>query len=621
MTPGAIWSRLSARGVPRATAAYLVTSWLILEVGHLIQLILEMPHWTMRFVFWLLVLGFPVMLAFAYNSSLFARVGSIELPETEPAAKAEHKVHKKGGGGHGGHGAKAPGELDPLPFIVGGLILVALMFMAATKLVGFELHGAAADAATHNEGGTAAAHPPAEQHRAAPKNSVAVLAFANLSGDPKQDYFSDGLSEEVLDALAQLRQLQVAARTSSFSFKGKSSDVTAIGAKLGVAYVLDGSVRRDGQMVRVSASLIDAKTGFKVWTSTYDRKLDDVFAVQQGIASAVVQALQLHLSGGQLAQIAHGGTSNMTAYDIYLKGRQLVDMSASEADWRSALAAFDEAIARDPTYAAAHAARARAMIALANAFLPAEQLDAAHADALASARRAVELAPDSADSQSTLGYAYVNTKLDFAAAAEPYRKSLELGGGRADILIRYGLYATRTGARAPGLQALRSAVNLDPLNPRAHKSLALGLYAARDWAGTIDAMRRALALSPKMTLAHSVIGDALLMRGDGAGAAAEYRLEPVGWAKVTGLAVLASRSRREAESRALLGQLIKEYGDGYLYQQAQVQAQLGDKDDAIAALRKAKSMGDIGIFYVWTDPLLDPLRQDPDFKAVVPSLS
>lgn len=618
MTLGPIWSRLPQRGIPRAAATYLVVSWLMLEVGSLLSVILEMPHWAMRFLFWLLVLGFPVALVMAYHSSLFAPVGEIDPDEAEPASKAKSRSRRRVG--RGGLGRKPAGQTDPLPFIVGGLILVALVFMGATKLVGIDARGDSADAATGNAA-AASAQPLVAQSRPAPKNSVAVLAFANLSGDPNQDYFSDGLSEEVLDALAQLRELQVAARTSSFSFKGKSSDVTAIGAKLGVAYVLDGSVRRDGDMVRVSASLVDAKSGFKVWSSTYDRKLDDVFAVQQGIASAVVQALQLHLSGGQLAQMSRGGTSNMEAYDLYLKGRKLVDMSASEAEWRSALAAFDEAIAKDPTYAAAHSARARAMIALANAFLPAEQLDAAHTDALASARRAVELAPESADSQSTLGYALVSTKLDFAAAAEPYRRSLELGGGSADILIRYGLFATRTGSPAQGLQALRNAVNLDPLNPRAHKSLALGLYASRDWAGTIDAMRRALALSPKMTLAHSVIGDALLMRGDAAGAAAEYRLEPVGWARITGLAVLASRSRREAESRALLGQLIKDYGDGYLYQQAQVQAQLGDKDDAIAALRKARSIGDIGIFYVWTDPLLDPLRQESGFKAVVPRLS
>ncbi|MEA3000678.1 MAG: hypothetical protein QOK17_2511 [Sphingomonadales bacterium] len=613
MATASLWPKLSARGVPRAAATYLVTSWLILEVGHLLSLILDMPHWAMRFVFWLLVVGFLPAMVLASSSRLFARIGEIDLPETEPASRAEHRVHE-GEGGHGG-----AGEVDPLPFIVGGLILLALVFLGASRYFG--MSGTDESAAHADTPATAAAAAPAPALPASPRNSVAVLPFANLSGDPKQDYFSDGLSEEVLDALAHIRQLQVAARTSSFSFKDKGVDIAAIAQRLGVAYVLDGSVRRDGNLIRVSASLVDARTGFKTWSETYDRRLDDIFAVQQGIASAVAQALQVRLGGGDLPRIASGGTSNTAAYDQYLRGRQLVDMSASEADWRQALAYFDAALAADPTYASAHASRAIALIALANAFLPADQLRPTYDQALASARRAVELAPDSADAQSTLAYGLVYANLDFAGAAAPFKRSLELGGGSADILIRYGLYACRTGKAQEGLEALRSAVNLDPLNPRAHKSLALGFYAAHDFAGAIDAMRRALALSPKMTLAHSVIGDALLMRGDLAGAQAEYRLEPVGWARLTGLAVAAARSGRQEESRTLLGQLVSGFGDSNLYQQAEVRAQLGDVDGAVSALKRARGAGDVGLYYVWVDPLLDPARGDSAFKALLDRLA
>ncbi|MEA3001290.1 MAG: hypothetical protein QOH81_78 [Sphingomonadales bacterium] len=610
-----IWPKLSERGVPRAAATYLVTSWLVLEVGHLLSLILDMPHWAMRFVFWLLVLGFPVALVLASNSSLFTRVGEIDLPETEPASRAEHHLHE----GDGGHGGKKSGEIDPLPFIVGGLIVLAVLFLAASKMLGVSGHTPDAEASAPAP--AARALPAAvEAPRTVPRNSVAVLAFANLSGDAKQDYFSDGLSEEVLDALAHVRQLQVAARTSSFSFKNKAADVATIGGQLGVAYILDGSVRRDGNLVRVTASLIDAKSGFRTWSETYDRKLDDIFVVQQGIATAVAEALQIHLGGDESKQLARGGTANTAAYDQYLKGRQLVDLSASESEWREALGRFEAAIVADPNYASAHSARARALIALANAFLPADQLRTTYDAALESARRAAELAPQSADAQSTLGYALVYTRLDFAGAAAPFERSLQLGGGSADILIRYGIYACRTGKTARGLEALRGAVNLDPLNPRAHKSLALGLYAAHDFAGSMEAMRRALALSPKMTLAHSVVGDALLMRGDLAGAQAEYQLEPVAWARLTGLAVASAKARQESQARALLGQLVRQFGDSNVYQQAEVQAQLGDIDGAVAALRKARAVGDVGLAYVWTDPLLDPVRQDPDFKALIARL-
>ncbi|MFL6863215.1 MAG: tetratricopeptide repeat protein [Allosphingosinicella sp.] len=617
MATASLWPKLRARGVPRAAATYLVTCWLILEVGHLLSLILDMPHVAMRFVFWLLVVGFLPAMIFASSSGMFAKVGEVDLPETEPASRAEHRLHE--GDGESGHGHARGGEVDPLPFIVGGLILLALAFLGAGRYLGMKT---TEEAAAHADVPAVTAPAPARPAAAvaAARNSVAVLPFANLSGDAGQDYFSDGLSEEVLDALARLRQLQVAARTSSFSFKDKSVDVATIAARFGVAYVLDGSVRRDGDMIRVSASLIDARTGFKTWSETYDRKLTDIFAVQQGIAAAVAQALQVELAGDDLPQVAQGGTANTLAYDEYLKGRQLVDRSASEAEWRQALARFDAALAADPSYASAHAARARALIALANAFLPAAQVRAAHDAALAGARRAVELAPRSADSQSTYGYALVSTRLDFAGAAAPFQRSLELGGGDADILIRYGLYACRTGKAEQGLEALHNAVALDPLNPRAHKSLALGLYAAHDYAGTVDAMRRALALSPSMTLAHWVVGDALLALGNAAGAEAEYKLEPVPWARTTGLAVAAARAGRKDQAKVLLDGLVKDFGDGNAYQQAEIRAQLGDVDGAVDSLRRARNVADIGLFYVWTDPWLDPARGDPAFKSFIARL-
>jgi TolB-like protein/Tfp pilus assembly protein PilF len=610
------WSKLKERGVARAAATYLVTSWLVLEVGHLLSLILDMPHWAMRFVFWLLVVGFLPAMVLASSSRAFARIGEVDLPETEPASRAEHHLHENDAGG--GHGHAKAGEVDPLPFIVGGLILLAILFLGASRYFGVSAteppHGGA-----HAAAAAAPAAPPSAH--AAAHNSLAVLAFANLSGDAKQDYFSDGLSEEVLDALAHVHELQVAARTSSFSFKGRNVDVAAIARQLGVAYVLDGSVRRDGNLIRVSASLVDARTGFKTWSETYDRKLDDIFAVQQGIAAAVAQALQVQLGAQALPKAATGGTSNTAAYDEYLRGRQLVDMSASEAEWRQALARFDAALAADPNYAAAHAARARALIGLANAFLTADKVRPAYEQALAAAQKAVALASQSADAQSTLAYSLLSAKLDFAGAAAPFQRSIELGGGSADILIRYGLYACRTGKPDAGLQALRTAVGLDPLNPRAHKSLALGLYAARDYPGAIDAMRRALSLSPRMSLAHSVIADALLMRGDAAGAQAEYRQEPLRWAQLTGLAILSARAGRKEEAKAALERLTGEFGDGNVYQQAEIRAQLGDVPGAVAALNRAREVGDIGLAYVWTDPLLDPVRSADDFKALIGRLA
>ena len=202
-----------------------------------------------------------------------------------------------------------------------------------------------------------------------PPNSLAVLPFANLSGDPAQDYFSDGLSEELISTLARLKPLHVIARSSSFHFKGSQDDGATIGMKLGVRYLLDGSVRRDGELVRVSAELADARTGYERWNATYDRDLKDIFAVQSGIAQSVADALKVQLFGGDIAALSLNGTTSPEAYDSYLRGRHLLEQGAGEADYRQALARFDAAIAADPRYASAYAARATALVYLANQFV------------------------------------------------------------------------------------------------------------------------------------------------------------------------------------------------------------------------------------------------------------
>jgi len=590
--------------LPRTAAAYLVSSWLILEVGHLLTLILDLPHWTLQGIFWLLVVGFPCAMGISWK---LRPVGvAMDLPETEPASRAENKGHH--GHGHGGHGSQAGEAVDPLPLIVAGLVLLALLFLLGARLFGFsmESHPATAE-------GPAASAPTVAT---VPRKSVAVLAFANLSGDARQDYFADGLSEEVLDSLADIRALKVAARTSSFSFKGKAVDAKTIGAKLGVAYVLDGSVRRDGDLLRVSAQLVDAQSGFRTWSERYDRRMAEIFAVQRDIADQVVGALKVQLGEGKSAPPADR-TTNPQAYDNYLRARALVDMNGGEESWRSALHLFDAAISADPGFAAAHAGRARALVALANAFLPGREILAAHADALRSAQRAVAIAANSAEAQSTLGHVLFMAELDPAGAIQPFRRSIQLGPGDADVLMRYGIFATRSGLRsAEGIAALRKAVVLDPLNPRTHKSLALGLYAVRRYSVAIAAMREAIALSPSMTVAHSVIGDAALALGDYRTASREYQAEPLAWARLTGLAVLASREGHPARAHALLAQLAQQSSNTNLYQQAQILAQLGERDAAIAALKKARTLQDVGLTYLNTDPMMDPLRTMPEFRAL-----
>jgi TolB-like protein/predicted Zn-dependent protease len=449
----------------------------------------------------------------------------------------------------------------------------------------------------------------------APANSLAVLPFANLSGDPGQDYFSDGLSEELISTLARLKPLRVIGRTSSFRFKDSHEDSATIGVKLGVAWLLDGSVRRDGELVRVSADLADARTGYERWSATYDRDLKDIFAVQSGIAQAVADALKVQLFGGDIAALSLNGTTSPEAYDAYLRGRKLLNDGAGEAGYRDALARFDAAIAADPRFAAAYAGRAAALVYLANEFGKPERLRETYDQALASARQSVELAPGLAATQTILAATLIYANHDFAGARQAFARAEAEGAGDVAVLLGYGLFTCETGDCNAGAAALRRAVALDPLNPEAYKTLGSALIGARRYPEAVAALRKTVALSPRAAIVHGWIGDALMLQGDLAGAKAEYALEPMSWVRRTGQAMVLRRLGDDAGARAALGALIADDADGSAYQEAQIYAQWGDRDRAFAALDTALRLNDPGLSMLKVDPFLDPLRADHRFAG------
>lgn len=448
----------------------------------------------------------------------------------------------------------------------------------------------------------------------APANSIAVLPFANLSGDRSQDYFSDGISEELMSKLARIDKLQVAARTSSFKFKGSNDSSATIARKLGVNYILDGSVRRDGALVRVSAQLVEASTGFERWSQSYDRDFKDIFAVQSGIAQSVADGLQIKLMGDDVAALSRGGTANPQAFDAFLRGRKLFDASAGEASFKQSLALFDAAIAADPRFAAAHAVRARTLLALANRFATAAELRPMFDAALKSARRAVELSPNLAEAQATLAVTILNASLDFGAAKQAYARAMQFGGGDADVLVRYGLFSTRLGDFTGGLAAVGRGVKLDPLNPRVHKTLGLALLAAGKPALAIPAFKRALELSPGTNNAHAGIAEAYYLQGNYAAARSQYALEPEDWERQTGEALVFNKLGDRSAAQAALKALIGDGSGSSAYQQARVYAQWGEAALAFAALDKAFAQGDTGLLLLAQDPMMAPLRVHARFK-------
>ncbi|MGQ0385016.1 MAG: TIR domain-containing protein [Gammaproteobacteria bacterium] len=455
-------------------------------------------------------------------------------------------------------------------------------------------------------------------------NSIAVLPFVNLSGDPGNDYLADGVTEELRAMLARNLKLQVMAQTSSALFRERKEDAPTIAARLGVAYLLDGSVRRSGDVMRITADLVDGDTGFSRWSQMFDRGFNNIFAVQREIADTVAGELVTRVAGGNespgqaaAATTASGGTTSIQAYDAYLRGRALYDLSADEASERAALAQFDVAIDIDPGYAAAHAARARSLTAIANQYGKLDELASLYDAAIASAQRAIALAPDLADAHSTLGFTLFQGRLDARAALAPFERSRELGAGEAAVLARYAQYSARTGRQREASEAMERALVLDKLNPLIHRAAGSTEYAARRYADSIPHLRQALAMNPKMSRAHAAIGDALLMLGKPVEARAEYLVEPVGDFRLAGLAIVERRLGRGAAAEAALAQLVADHGDRVLYQQGQVLAQWGRPEAAVAALRRALALGDSGLIYARNDPFLDPLREDREFADLL----
>jgi TolB-like protein/Tfp pilus assembly protein PilF len=458
---------------------------------------------------------------------------------------------------------------------------------------------------------------------AASGNSVAVLPFKNLGGDRGEDYFSEGLAEEVRATLARNVGLLVMAQASSAKFRDSKDDATTIAEQLGVAYLLDGSVRRSGDVVRVAADLIDGSSGFSRWSQTFERRISDIFAVQSDIATTVANALASRVaadtgtSRGAADVVAAGGTLNLAAFDAYLRGRALYDLAADEASEAAALAQFDAAIAADPGYAAAHAARARSLTTIANQYGEADRRAGLYDAAIASAERAISIAPDLADAHSTLGFTLFQGRLDARAARAPFERSVQSGSGEATVLARYAQYNARTGRDDEAVTAMKRALRLDPLNPLIYRAAGSIEYAARRYAESIPPLRKALEMNPKMGRAHASIGDALLMLGKVAEARIEYGLEPAMDFNLAGIAIAEHRLGDVAAARAAFDRLRTELGDRSLYQQAQVLAQMDDREAAITALEHARAVGDGGLIYTRNDPMLDPLRSDPRFARLL----
>jgi Flp pilus assembly protein TadD len=383
-------------------------------------------------------------------------------------------------------------------------------------------------------------------------------------------------------------------------------------------------VQRAGDVLRIATTLINGRTGFSAWAQRFDRRMDDIFAVQSEIARTVSAELSVRIGTRQASGAngasdyrVTGGTSIISAFEAYLRGRALYDLSADEESERAALTQFDAALALDPTYAAAHAARSRSLIALANQYGKADQLTALYTAGIAAAEQAIALAPDFADAHSTLGYALFQGRLDVRKAREPFARSRELGYGDATVMARYAQFSARIGQHAAAATGVRRALVLDPLNPLIYRAAGSIEYAARRFVASLSPLTRALEMNPRMSRAHAAAGDALLLLGRSNEARAQYLAEPLADVRLSGLAILEHREGKRAAAQAAMQRLIQELGARVLYQQAQVLAQWGEAEAALECLDNAYRSGDSGLIYLRNDPFLDPLRAAAPFHKLL----
>jgi TolB-like protein/Flp pilus assembly protein TadD len=456
-----------------------------------------------------------------------------------------------------------------------------------------------------------AAPPAATDSPVISDKSIAVLPFVDMSEKKDQEYFADGMAEEIINLLTKVPDLHVPARTSSFYFKGKSTKVPDIARELGVADVLEGSIRRSGNQIRVTAQLVRADNGYHLWSETYDRDLQDVFKVQDDIANAVVQNLQITLMGGPLTR-QKGGTQNLDAYQLYLRA-----VSARLQNTRASLEAergyLDQAIKLDPTFGLAWVGLSfNAMVLTDDGALPIKE-GYEHTRQLA--QHALELSPELATAHAVLQYVHAEYDWDWAASEAEGRQALSLDPTDTSALMFTGMLSYRLGRWDDAERQLRSALARDPLDTYTNWHLATALYAAGRFADAEAAYRKLFAIAPNFLWTRTYLGKTLLAEGKPEEALAMVQQEDNDENRLTILPIALQAAGRKTEADEALKALITKFADSESYYVAMTYAYRGDHDLALQWLDHAYKLKDTGLVEMVGEPLLKNLANDPRYKA------
>ena len=590
MNPRNFFSELKRRNVYKVAITYAVVAWLLVQAASILLPTFEAPTWVMKALVVFLALGFviSVMISWAFEA-------------TPEGLKRTENVPPD---------AVLP-TWSPRKFAT---FIVAVAVIAA-GLLAFNLFR------TKSVALPTTATPITNK-------SVAVLAFANLSDDKGSEYFSDGISEELLTVLQKIPGLHVAARTSAFSFKGKNATAQEIGQKLGVAHLVEGSVRKAGDVVRIAARLTQANTGEEQWSENYTRNLKDVFAVQTEIAQTIVEQLRGRLTGGaanpttkaeiqaEVRAAGKGGTKSVEAHEAYLQGRFFINRH-SEKETDQARVAYQRAVELDPKFALAWAGLAQAHIWYCN--FATEGGQKGFNDHLTAAREAVEraliLEPDLPEALSARSLIETNFDYNWKGAAETLRKALALAPQDPALLMQAGNLAAARGEKTQSLEFDRRAVALDPVNALAREYLASALSVTGKQEEARAEYARAIELNPSAPNSHAGAGLTYLLEGKFEEAAVAAQKDAADWARLLIMSCARWSQKRVPESDAALAELIANTSETGAYQIAEVYGYRNDKDHAFEWLERARRQRDAGLPGLRADTLLPNLHDDPRWNA------
>jgi TolB-like protein/tetratricopeptide (TPR) repeat protein len=559
------FEELKRRRVFRALVGYGIAAFAILQIVEPVMHGLQWPDWVLSALVVALGVGFPIIVVLAWVFDL----KSTGVERTAPS-----------------------------PFLGGARLLAVLVGLglaaAAPGIVYFFfLRGGA---------------------RPSPAASIAVLPFEDMSSGRDQAFFADGIAEEILDSLAHVEGLRVAGRTSSFSFKGKSDDIRSIGQKLSVATVLEGSVRKEGNRVRITAQLLNATDGFHLWSQTFDRELAGIFVAQDEISKAVVAALRVKLLPGQQPR-RH--PVNPEVYNEYLLGKQFFHQLTSEGN-RRAVAAFERALALDPEFAPAWAGLGLATFWVADVSESGAVIRQGYERAMQAAEKAVALDPDLAEAYATRGFLRSTIRWDWEGARADFQRSLALNPGASETHRWYsGTVLMPLGKSAEAVAEARRAADLDPLSAAAWGRLGRVLTMNGELEPGRAAFERALQILPEQNYAAGNLAVTFLLQKRPAESLTAAEKSPLELFRVQGKALALHDLGRDEEAHRLLDELIARYSQSSAFQIAEVYAWFGESDNAFRWLERAYQQHDSGMSDLKTDALLRGIRGDPRFKALL----